>query len=241
MFTLTGAGGCADGGNAARLLTGDYAFGGQGFAGGTTFTTMIGRFHADGSNSISHGLIQENRIGSGAQSGNPVAFTGCFVLNTPAGASGVALGMLTLVNSSASLSMTLSIAIRANGNGNFITYDATSPRVSGALEKQCPNAANGTCPVFASSNISGDYGFGFDGIDSGSATSNYGAAGQFTASSGSGSGVVDISSYAGVIALNDPLGVSGGVSDTTNGLAELSLNVTFNRGPLRMARSRPSP
>ena len=231
MFTVTGAGGCANGGNAASLLTGDYAFGGQGFASGTNFTAVIGRFHADGSNTISNGLIQENIIGgTGNAPNNPIAFTGCFVLNTPAGASGAALGTLTLVNSSASFAMNLSIAIRTNGDGNFITYDATSPRLSGALQKQCPNAANGTCPTFVQSSVSGNYGFGFDGMDSGNATSNYGAVGQFTASSGSGNGVVDISSYAGVIALNDPLAISGGVTDTTNGLAELYLNVTFNSG-----------
>jgi uncharacterized repeat protein (TIGR01451 family) len=233
MFTVTGAGGCENSGNAASLFTGDYAFGGQGFTNGTTFTAVIGRFHADGSNSISHGLLQENMIGGTTTSDtgqNPIAFTGCFILNTPAGASGAASGTLTLVNSSASLAMTLSIAIRTNGNGNFTTYDATSPRLSGALEKQCPNAASGTCPAFANSNVSGDYGFGFDGIDAGNATSNYGAAGQFTANSGSGDGVVDISSYAGVIALNDPLVVSGGVTDTANGLALLDLNVTYNNG-----------
>ena len=233
MFTVTGAGGCANGGNAASLLSGDYAFGGQGFAGGASFTTVIGRFHADGSNSISHGLLQENVIGGTTTSDTgqtPIAFTGCFVLNTPAGASGVALGTLTLVNSSAFLAVTLSIAIRTNGNGNFITYDTTSPQLSGALEKQCPNAANGTCPAFANSNVSGSYGFGFDGVDPGSATSNYGVAGQFTASSGSGNGVVDISSYAGVIGLNDPLAISGGVTDTSNGLAQLDLNFTYNNG-----------
>ena len=233
MFTITGAGGCANGGNAASLLTGDYAFGGQGFANGTTFTAVIGRFHADGSNSISHGLLQENMIGGTTTTNTgqtPIAFTGCFVLNTPTGASGVALGTLTLVNSSASLDVTLSIAIRTNGDGNFITYDATSPQLSGALEKQCPNAANGTCPAFASSNVSGNYGFGFDGMDTVNPTSNYGVAGQFTASSGSGSGTVDISSYAGVIALNDALTVSGGVTDTANGLAQLDVNVTYNSG-----------
>lgn len=235
MFTVTGAGGCATGGNAASLLTGDYAFGGQGFANGTSFTTAVGRFHADGVNTISNGLLQENMIGGTTTSDTgqtPIAFTGCFVLNTPAGAAGAALGTLTLVNSSASLAVTLSIAIRTNGDGNFITYDATSPRLSGALEKQCPNAANGTCPAFAQSNVSGDYGFGFDGIDPASATSNYGVAGRITAVPGftSTGGVVDISSYAGVIALNDPLAMSSGVTDTTNGLAELDLNVTYNNG-----------
>ena len=234
MFTITGAGGCANGGNAASLLAGDYAFSAQGYAGGTAFTAVIGRFHADGVNTISNGQILENMIGgNGIPVGYnaPVGFTGCFVLNTPAGASGVALGTLTLVNSSASLAMTLSIAIRANGNGNFITYDATSPQLSGVLDKQCPNAANGSCPAFsATSNISGNYGFGFDGIIPGNPGSNYGVAGGLTANGalGNASGVIDISSYAGVIALNDSLVVSDGVMDTTNGLAQLYLNFTPN-------------
>jgi hypothetical protein len=232
MFTVTGSGGCANGGNASTLLMGDYAFGAQGFTGGNRFTAIIGRFHADGVNTISNGLIQQNVIGGGAISGNPDSFTGCFVLNTPVGASGVALGTLTLVNSSASLDMTLSIAIRANGNGNFITFDTISPQLSGVLEKQCPNAANGSCPAFAtSSNISGDYGFGFNGIVPGNPTSNFGVAGRLTANgSGSATGVLDISSYAGVIALNDALTVSYGVTDTAHGRAELDLNVTYNSG-----------
>jgi len=120
VFTVTGASGCANGGSAASLLTGDYAFGGQGFTGENTFTTVVGRFHADGVNTTSNGLIQENKIGSGATSGNGLAFTGCFALNTPAGASSVALGTLTLANTSASPAINLSIVIRANGNGNFI-------------------------------------------------------------------------------------------------------------------------
>jgi len=160
VFTVTGASGCANGGSAASLLTGDYAFGGQGFTGENTFTTVVGGFHADGVNT-SNGLIQENKIGSGATSGNGLAFTGCFALNTPAGASSVALGTLTLANTSASLAINLSIVIRANGNGNFIPYDAASPQLSGVLEKQRPNAANGACPAFSNSDISGEYGFGF--------------------------------------------------------------------------------
>jgi len=231
VFTVTGGSGCANGGNAASLLTGDYAFGGQGFTGGNTFTTVVGRFHADGVNTISKGLIQENKIGSGATSGNGLAFSGCFVLNTPAGASGVALGTLTLVNTSASLAINLSIAIQTNGNGNFITYDSTSPQLSGVLERQCPNATNGTCPVFSNSNISGDYGFGFDGIIPGNSGSNFGVAGRFTANGTNGaSGVVDISSYAGVIAINDSIGVSSGVIDTANGLAQIYLTLNYNNG-----------
>ena len=230
IFTVTGASGCASGGNAATLLTGDYAFGGQGFAGGNRFTTLIGRFHADGVNTITHGQLNENKIGGGATSGNGVAFTGCFTLNTPAGASGVALGNLALVNTSASLAMNLSIAVRTNGNGNFITYDATSSQLYGAFEKQCPNATNGACPAFSNSNVSGDYGFWLDGIIPGNPTSNFGVAGQLTATSGKATGVVDISSYAGVIASNDAIGVSGGVTDTANGLAQEDVNVTYNSG-----------
>lgn len=231
VFTVSGSSGCANGGGAASLLTGDYAFGGQGFAGGTAFAAIIGRFHADGVNTISNGLIQENRIGSGAISGNPIPFTGCFALNTPAGASGVALGTLTIVNASPSLSINFSIAIRTNGNGNFITYDANSPQLSGVLEKQCPNATNGACPAFASSNVSGDYVLGFAGIVPGNATSNFGVAGRITANNSSGAGgVVDISSYAGVIALNDAFGISGGVIDTANGRDEMAINLTYNNG-----------
>ncbi|HKR26366.1 MAG TPA: IPT/TIG domain-containing protein [Acidobacteriaceae bacterium] len=226
VFTVTGASGCANGGNAANLLAGDYAFGGQGWTAGTTFTTVVGRFHADGVNTISKGLIEKNSINP-ATALTAVPFTGCFTLSTPAGASGVALGTLTIANSSASLAMNFSIAIRTSGNGNFITYDTISPKLSGVLEKQCPNAANGTCSAFANSNISGDYGLGFDGFVTG--TSNFGVVGRYTAGN-STAGAIDISSYAGVVALNAPLGISGGVTDTTNGVAQLDLNLTYTGG-----------
>ena len=231
MFTITGSGGCANGGGAASLLAGDYAFGGQGFTGGNTFTTVIGRFHADGINTISNGQINVNKIGGGAASGNGLPFTGCFTLNTPAGASGVALGNLTIVNTSAPLNVVLSIAIRTNGNGNFITYDATSPQISGVLEKQCPHATNGICPAFSNSSVSGKYGFGFDGIIPGSPGSNFGMAGVVAANPGTGgAGLIDISSYAGVIAINDGINFSAGVVDTVNGFTQSDINITYNNG-----------
>lgn len=231
MFTVTGSGGCPSGGSAASLLTGDYAFSGQGLVGGNRFYAVAGRFHADGGNTIYNGLIDQNEIGSSLTNGTPLTFDGCFVLNTPAGASGVALGTMTIVNSSASLAMTLSIAIRANGDGNFITYDATSPQLSGVLEKQCPNAANGSCPAFANSNVSGGYGFAFDGVIPGSGGSNYGVVGRVTADgSKNAPGEVDISSYAGAIAFDALVVATFNVTDTTYGRAVITASFTYNNG-----------
>ena len=230
-FTVTSAsGGCAAGGNAASLLAGDYAFSGQGLESTNEFEAVAGRFHADGVNTISGGLLDVNAA-SGRSGAYPLPFTGCFVLNTPAGASGDALGTLTIVGASGSQLLTLAIAIRTNGNGNFISSSVT-PALSGALEKQCPNATNATCPVFANSNISGDYGFGFDGISAANATANFGVAGRLAAD-GSGhasAAVVDISSYAGVVALNDGFSASYNMSDTAHGLAQLTANITYNNG-----------
>jgi IPT/TIG domain len=233
-FTVTGA--CASGGNAASLLTGDYAFSGQGFLISTSggFAATAGRFHADGVNTISNGRLEYNSVVSGnSTNGTPLAFTGCFVLNTPTNASGLGLGTMTMVTTSPPLNIKLAITIQVNGNGRFISFDSTSSRVSGYLEKQCPNATNGSCPVFSDSNILGGYGFGFDGLSTTTATSNAGAVGRLTAS-GSGSvtgGVIDMSTSAGVAALDVSFSSASYSVDPTTGRVEVTFTVTYNGGP----------
>jgi hypothetical protein len=234
-FTVTAASGCnVNAGDATALLTGDYAFSGQGLAqAGTHFYTLVGRFHADGVNTISNGVIEQNEIGSYTA---PVMFSGCFNLSTPSGASGVAVGTLQITGASSifegSPSMTLAIAIQTKGDGRFITDDSTELQVSGALEKQCPNAANATCAAFANSNVSGDYAFGFAGSTPTSAGFNFATAGRLTAD-GSGNAtnaVIDMASYTGVLASNDGFSASYNTTDNTNGRVAITVNVSYNAG-----------
>ena len=237
-FTVTTAAGCnVNAGNATALLTGDYAFSGQGVS-QAHFFAFVGRFHSDGLNTLSNGLIEQNEVSIGSDYTPPITFSGCFQLNTPAGASGVALGTLT-INSASPIfgglaSVTLAVAIQTNGDGRLINYGSSDPQVSGAIEKQCPAAANATCPAFSNSNVSGDYAFGFAGILPGSAGSNFAAAGRLN-SSGDAAGdmsnaVLDMSSFAGLDATNDGFTASYSTTDTTNGRAVITANVTYN-GP----------
>jgi IPT/TIG domain len=234
-FTVTEA--CASGGNAASLLTGDYAFREQEFlqTTGGGFAVAAGRFHADGVNTISNGLLEYNSVSSGNSSnGTPVTFTGCFSIDFVADSSGPALGTMTLVNAASGFNATISIAVQTDGNGRFINFDLTSPRGSGDFEKQCPNAANATCPTFSDSNISGDYGFGFDGLSTTTATSNAGAVGRLTASGSGGvtGGVVDISTSGGVAALDVSFSsASYTVTDATSGRVKVTFTLTYNGGP----------
>ena len=229
QFTVTPSV-CANGGNAASLLAGDYAFRAQGVVSSSApgiFRALAGRFHADGINTISNGLVEYNDDFTGP-TGTINSFTGCFVLNTPNNASGVALGTMTMVNGSTAF--TFGIAVRTNGNGNLLDLTADSPQ-SGGFEKQCPNAPGGTCSAFSSSSVSGGYVFGFDGVTANGVTANASTVGRFGASSGNLSGaVIDISTFGGVVALNDAFTGSYNVTDTTNGRAEITANVTYNNG-----------
>jgi hypothetical protein len=233
-FTITTTSACASGGNAASLLKGDYAFLEQGFGQPSlTFFAFAGRFHADGVNTISNGLLEYNSVGFGNSNGTPLSFTGCFVLNTPTNSSDPALGTMTVVNSGAGLNYTFAIAVELNGNGRLIHFDKNQNfRGSGYFEKQCPNAANATCPAFFDSNISGGYVIRFAGFTTATSTANVGATGRFTASGSGGisGAVIDISTSGGVVALNDAFSGSYNVTDATNGRAEITADVTYNSG-----------
>lgn len=230
-FTVTSSGtGCASGGNAAALFTGDYAFREQAFGttGGQPFVVFAGRFHVDGVNAVTNGLLELNSLGFGGSNGTPLTFTGCFVLNAPGSPSGPAMGTMNILTGTG-ISFTMAIAIRVNGNGNFINFDTM--RGAGNLEKQCPNAPNATCPAFSNSNISADYGMAFDGFTATSSTANAASVGRFHANAGALTGaVIDVSSASGVLALNDSFSGTYGVTDTANGRATVTASVTYNSG-----------
>ena len=231
-FTVTNAA-CPSGGNATSLLAGDYAFREQGFlAPNGTFVVFAGRFHADGLNTISNGLIEYNSLGSMTSHGTPVPFTGCFSLNSANPATDSALGTMTIVNSGASINFTVAIAVRTNGDGNFIHFDSPQDvRGSGNFERQCPNAANATCPAFSNSNIFGGYGLAFDGFSTSTATSNVSVVGRFAANSQIlNNAVTDISTSGGVAALNDAFTGSYNVTDATNGRTQVTADITYNNG-----------
>jgi IPT/TIG domain len=231
-FTVT-ASGCTSGGNAASLLAGDYAFREQGFlVSSGAFVVFAGRFHADGVNTISNGLIEYNSLDSVSSNDTPVAFTGCFSLSSASPSEDPALGTMTMVNSLAGLNYMISIAVRTNGDGNFINFDFPQiVRGAGNFEKQCPNATNATCPAFSNSNISADYGLAFDGFNTRNATANVSSVGRFTASAQSlNNAVIDISTSGGVVALNDAFSGSYNVTDTANGRVKITADVTYNNG-----------
>jgi hypothetical protein len=237
-FTVGAQSACkASAGNATALLTGDYAFSGQG-QNQAHFYALAGRFHADGVNTITNGLIEQNEIGLGGDYIAPVTFTGCFDLNTPQGSSGVALGTLSINAAAAVLggqhAMTLAIAIQSNGDGRLITYDSNQVQVSGSVQKQCPNAANGSCPAFANANVSGDYAFGFAGMLFGGGGENFAAVGRLTTdgAGGASSAMIDMSSYAGIDASNDTFTASYALDPSngaTGGRVVITANVTYNR------------
>lgn len=231
-FTVTAAA-CASGGNAAGMLAGDYAFREQGFlASSGAFVAFAGRFHADGVNTVSNGLIEYNSLGSQTSGGTPVAFTGCFTLSSASPSAEPALGTMTMVNSGAGLNYTIAVAVRTNGDGNFINFDF--PQIvlgAGNFEQQCPNAANATCPAFSNADISGGYGLAFDGFNTRTATSNVSAVGRFTAGAQSlTNAVMDISTSGGAVALNDAFSGSYNVTDAANGRVQATADVTYNNG-----------
>ncbi len=230
-FTVTVTSACSAGGNGAGLLNGDYTFLEQGFTHPSlAFFVFAGRFHADGVNTISKGLLEYNSEGYGGSNGTPLPFTGCFVLNTSS-TSGPAHGTMTLVNSGAGLSYTFAIAVQSNGNGRLIQFDTSQDfRGSGYFEKQCPKATNGACSAFADSNVSGGYGLAFIGFITHTQTSNAAFVGRLDAngSSGTSGAVIDLSTSAGVAALNDAFTASYKVTDTTNGRVGITADVTYN-------------
>lgn len=234
MFTVTTGSACSGGGKAAGLLKGDYTFLEQGFGDPSqAFFVFAGRFHADGVNTISKGLLEYNSEGHGSSNGAPLPFKGCFVLNLPSNSSGHAMGTMTVVNSAGALLYTFAIAVLAEGNGRLIQFDKDQNfRGAGYFEKQCPNAVDGACSTFADSNVVGDYGLAFIGFITHTQTSNAALVGRLhsNGSGGTSNAVMDDSTSANVSALNDPFTASYKVTDAINGRVRIKAEITYNDG-----------
>jgi hypothetical protein len=161
-------------------LSGNYAFSVRGFdPNGPQLPLFVaaGSFVADGTGNITSGVMDVNDTANDPV--NPT-FTGTYFI----GQNG--LGFLYF-NIAGLGNRTFAISMMASGNANIIEFDDSNgggTRNSGVLLKQEPGP-------FSLSSISGNYAFGFLGIDSGK--NRFGLAGEFVADGGGNftSGSVD--------------------------------------------------
>jgi hypothetical protein len=171
-------------------LHGNYAFMLNGWKGTTDAQTTIGSFVADGAGNLSTGIGDINDQIKGTQS---ITFTGTYCVGPNN------LAVLNFVPTGGGGGDALfAVALDASdGNGHIIRFDGSSTEVSsGLLRKQ-------TTSAFSTSKITGNYAFGFIGLDGGS-NNRFGMAGQFN-SNGSGT-------LAGEVDADDANG--GGVNTT---------------------------
>lgn len=154
------------------VLTGEYTFSFSGYQNGTP-VFVAGRFTADGSGTISNGLLDANRADAPPVIGLP--FTGTYSI-MPNG-----LGTMTFNTSGPSL--VFAVAVSSNGSGQLIQSDPSNPQNygSGAIKTQ-------TIGPLAASNFS----FGSTGVDL--AGNRFASAGAFqTNASGTlTKGIIDI-------------------------------------------------
>jgi hypothetical protein len=159
------------GANDNSKLNGNYAFSVRGFdSSGPQLPLFVaaGSFVADGNGNITSGLMDVNNTASDPV--NPT-FTGTYTID-PNG-----FGFLFL-NIAGLGSRTYAISMMASGNANIIEFDDSNgggTRDSGVLLKQEPGP-------FSLSSVSGNYAFGFLGIDS--SKNRFGLAGEFVADGG---------------------------------------------------------
>jgi len=152
-------------------LNGNFAFSVRGFdPNGPQLPLFVaaGSFFADGNGNITNGLMDINNTANDPV--NP-AFTGTYFIGQDD------LGFLYL-NIAGIGSRTFAISLMAGGNANIIEFDDSNgggTRNSGVLLKQAPGP-------FSQSSVSGNYAFGFLGIDSGK--NRFGLAGELVADGG---------------------------------------------------------
>jgi hypothetical protein len=179
------------------IVSGNYAFSVRGSVGnGTQLPIFVaaGSFVADGKGNISGGIMDINDTTTPLLS---QTFTGTYSIGTNG------LGFMNL-NMTAGGSRTFALSITAGGNANIIEFDDATgggTRNSGVLLKQTPSA-------FSASAITGNYAFGFVGIDPSS--NRFGLAGSFVAD-GAGN-------------------FTGGVLDSDDSSTGVSSNVSFTGG-----------
>ena len=186
-------------------LSGNYAFSVRGFDGTGGLFVAAGSFFSDGKGNIPAGLMDIND--SGSSPSNP-SFTGTYYV----GQNG--LGYMTF-NISGGVARSFAFSIMGNGNANIIEFDTTSggTRNSGVLLHQ-------TTP-FSTTEITGNYVFGFVGVDSNK--NRFGEAGYFLAAVVSGQGTIS----SGVLDSDDS---SSGVSTSVPFTGAYSVDSSTGRG-----------
>ena len=148
-------------------LSGHYAFSVRGFDPNGLFVAA-GSFVSDGKGNISAGIMDINNTTTSLLS---QAFTGGYFIGSQDG-----LGSMTLMTAGGS--RTFALSMTAGGNASIIEFDDSTgagTRNSGVLLKQDTSA-------FSTAPTSGNYAFGFLGIDS--SQNRFGMAGAFVASGG---------------------------------------------------------
>lgn len=125
-------------------LTGDYAFSFSGYNNGTP-VVAAGRFTADGSGSISNGLLDANRAGAPPVIGLP--FTGTYSI--------AADGLGTMTFNTSGPSLVLAVAVDSTGAGMLIQSDPSNPQeyASGAIKRQTIVSLAGGSLVFGASGV----------------------------------------------------------------------------------------
>ncbi len=157
-------------------LSGNYAFMANGWKNSSDASSEIGSFVANGSGSITSGVLDISDQVNGPKNKTLSGGTYCVSSNN--------LVAINLVPSGGGGSATFEATLDSTGNGHIIRYDSTSAEISaGLLRKQ-------TTSAFSTASINGNYAFGLAGADQGS--NRFGMAGEFN-SNGSGtlSGQVD--------------------------------------------------
>jgi Putative Ig domain len=139
-------------------LTGEYTFSFSGYRSGTPIL-IAGRFTADGSGTISNGLLDGNLAGS--TPATDVAFTGTYSITADG------LGSMTF-NPVQGSTLVFAVAVTSNGSGKLIQSDPSHPQDygSGAIKTQTISAL-----------AAGNFAFGSTGVDL--ALNRFASAGAF--------------------------------------------------------------
>ncbi len=139
-------------------LTGEYTFSFSGYRNGTPIL-IAGRFTADGSGTISNGLLDGNLAGS--PPATDLAFTGTYSITADG------LGSMTF-NPVQGTTLVFAVAVSSNGSGKLIQSDPSNPQDygSGAIKIQTIGSL-----------ATGNFSFGSTGVDL--AGSRFASAGAF--------------------------------------------------------------
>ncbi len=186
-------------------LSGSYAFSVRGFDANGLFVAA-GSFVADGLGNLASGIMDTNDPKASSLS---QTFSGTYSI----GQNG--LGFMTL---NTTPSRTFAVSMMVGGNANIIEFDdsnGSGTRNSGVLLKQT------TTSSFSNSSVTGNYAFGFLGIDS--SKNRFGMAGYFSAD-GNGNfttGLLDSDDSSSGSSASVPLTGTYAVASTGRGTANI--------------------